>query len=213
MVPDDPETPHALYGTRHHAPTKSHLAAAPVMDLALVVGHHPDAQGATLSLSGHRTTEYKLWSPFARELALTLIQRDVDVDVIHRPNPDPDSDLMHEVNHTGADLAVELHFNAASGRASGSEMLYWPGSPKGKAFAEHLQAETVDALGNEDRGAKPRSDLAFLEGTSMPAVIAEPFFGSSPKDAFRGVTRLPDLMQAYRTAILQALTDFDHPPA
>jgi len=175
------------------------------MDLALVIGHHPEAPGAPLELAGHRVTEYEVWSQFARELALTLVQRDVQTDVVERPNRHPDQALADRVNNTGATVAVELHFNAAAGSATGTEMLYYPGSSAGESLAQHLQAETVKALGLEDRGVRSRGDLLFLKKTVMPAVVAEPFFGSEDTDAFTGLWRLPDLMQAYRTALLQHL--------
>lgn len=38
----------------------------------------------------------------------------------------------------GADIALELHFNAAIPRARGYEFLYWQGSKKSRALARHL---------------------------------------------------------------------------
>ena len=174
------------------------------MDVALVIGHHPDAQGATLELEGESVTEWELWAPFARELDKTL---PVESTVVKRPSRQPDSELAAAVNHTGADVAIELHFNAAQRSASGCEMLHYPKSTEGRALAKLLQEKTVSALGNRSRGVDARGDLLFLEKTVMPAVICEPFFGSNPGGAFRALTRLPSLLDAYRTAILQYLRE------
>jgi N-acetylmuramoyl-L-alanine amidase len=86
-------------------------------------------------------------------------------------------------------LAVELHFNAADGKARGHEWLHWHSSPKGKVAATLLHlAFTADFPPSRitTRGVKPKdaSDrgAAFLKETPCPAVIAEPFFGDNAAD-------------------------------
>lgn len=174
------------------------------MNVAIVIGHHPQAPGAALELGAHTLHEYDLWAPFGRELARTLPST-VDVALIERPNPDPDAELAERVNATDADCAVELHFNASAQRAEGTEMIHWAGSAEAKRLASRLQRHTLQALDLNDRGVRGRRDLAFLKLTQMPSVIAEPAFGSDEGDAWTLLTRLPDLMQAYRDAITDHL--------
>jgi len=178
-------------------------------DIAVVIGHHQDAQGATLELSGESVTEWELWKDFGRELALTLWQKGVATEVVRRPNTKPDRALGNRVNQTGAEVAIELHFNAAANEARGTLMLHWPGSEGGKRLAQILQRTTLDQLGLPDRGTEGRGDLGFLRHTSMPSVIVEPAFGSNHADGFKLLSRLPELMQAYRSGLLQFMDEVD----
>lgn len=90
----------------------------------------------------------------------------------------------------GADVAVELHFNAASSPAArGHEWLYWHTSKAGKRLAESIEYEFRLQLPPNlipDRGAKPVESFGrgseFVRRTHCPAVIAEPFFGSNDDD-------------------------------
>lgn len=89
--------------------------------------------------------------------------------------------------------AVELHFNSAGASANGAEWLHWHSSGGGKRLAEGLRRAFVSAFPMvRDRGLKARQKgqrgALFLRATHCPAVILEPFFGSSAKDAatFRG---------------------------
>jgi len=175
------------------------------MDVAIVIGHHEDAPGAVAEVGSQSVTEHALWSRFAPRLVELLTCEGVKATTVDRPNEQVDSDLLAAVNRTGADCAIELHFNASVGSGWGTEMIHWPGSEEGKRLATLLQAETVGALGLRDRGTSARKDLRFLGGTSMPAVIAEPFFGSDEEDAVRGLTGLPSLLNAYQSAIIEYL--------
>jgi len=175
-------------------------------DVALIPGHHPDAQGATLDLEGEVVTEYELWTPFARELALTLDAEGVTPAVIERPSPKPDKALTDRINRTGADAAIEMHFNAVADQdVRGTLMLHYPESQGGKRLAGLLQDKTLDVLGLRNRGTREEAGFPMLRDTEMPAVIAEPAFASNYRDGFRLLSRLPDLMMAYRDAILAFL--------
>lgn len=177
-----------------------------MVDVAVVIGHHPDAPGAPLTLGGHTIHEYPLWKPFARELALTLLQEGVTPKVVERPNEDPDEALAHRVNKTGADAAVELHFNASRNEAaSGCDMLHYPGSEGGKRLASELESRVVEALGVPARH-RDTVDYPFTSLTEMPAVICEPAFGSNDGEAFKLMSSLPDLMRAYRDGIAAFLS-------
>ena len=85
-------------------------------------------------------------------------------------------------------LAVELHFNwSDTPAASGHEWLCWHASKAGHAAAMHLHLAMCAAFPElPARGVKPRNSghrgAEFLRLTHCPAVIAEPFFGSCPRD-------------------------------
>jgi N-acetylmuramoyl-L-alanine amidase len=80
------------------------------------------------------------------------------------------------------ELDVSVHFN--SGGGSGSEVLY----VTQQDLAGKVSAAMSQAAGWTDRGAKHRSDLAFLNRTNEPAILLEVCFVDSAADA-----------EAYRT--------------
>ena len=180
-------------------------------DVAIVVGHHPAAKGAALTVGERQIAEYDFWRPFAAVLGRCLYWSDIRGQVVYRPNKRPDTELMQRVNDTGARCAIELHFNAFSDpRAQGSEMLYWHTSDKGRLLASLLQQYTVRTLRVHDRGLKPVQrgrGAAFLRGTRMPAVICEPAFGTNPGDAWKLLTRQMHLVEAYAAAIADFLSE------
>jgi len=95
--------------------------------------------------------------------------------------------LAAQLKDIGATLAIELHFNSSdSPSATGHEWLHYQTSTNGKRLAESLdQSFRVAFPVLRPRGVKsPESGRgdAFLKLTHCPAIIAEPFFGSNPKD-------------------------------
>ena len=180
-------------------------------DVAIVVGHHPDAKGAALTVGDKQIQEYDLWRPFADVLWAKLSVCGIECLPIDRPSRMPYDELMRIVNDTRAACAVELHFNGFSDpRAQGSEMLHWHTSEQGRLLADLLQQYTVRTLRVHDRGLKPvhrGRGAAFLRGTRMPAVICEPAFGTNPDDAWKLLTRQMQLVEAYAGAIVDFLSE------
>jgi len=178
-------------------------------DVAIVIGHHPEAKGATLTVGERQIQEHDLWLPFASALMRHLDWYDITSTVVRRPNPRPDAELMRRVNATKARCAIELHFNGFTDPgAQGSEMLHWHTSEQGRLLADLLQQYTVRTLRVHDRGLKAvrrGRGAAFLRGTRMPAVICEPAFGTNPDDAWRLLTRQTGLLHAYSGAIQRYL--------
>lgn len=81
-----------------------------------------------------------------------------------------------------ADVFVSLHVNAtASGQQSGAETFYHYRSEPGKNLAELIQQELIKIPGMNRRIAKP-GDFYVIKNTSMPAVIVEVGYLSSPKE-------------------------------
>ena len=180
-------------------------------DVAIVVGHHPAAKGAALTVGDKHIAEYDFWLPFGSALMRHLDWCDITSTVVRRPNQRPDDELMGIVNATGARCAIELHFNGFSDpRAQGSEMLYWHASDKGRLLADLLQQYTVRTLRVHDRGLSGvmrGRGAAFLRGTRMPAVICEPAFGTNYGDAWKLLTRQMQLVEAYAGAIADFLSE------
>ena len=77
------------------------------------------------------------------------------------------------------DLDISVHFNAYEQKQGpmGCEVLYLS-QPE---LAAHLSAAIAE-VGFINRGAKKRTDLAFLNGTSEPAVLIETCFVDSEED-------------------------------
>ena len=95
--------------------------------------------------------------------------------------------LARKLDEDRVDVAVELHFNAASPKATGHEWLYWNTSEKGRLLARSLRDSFEDSFPLfTSRGIKGRQKgsrgAMFLRATSMPACIAEPFFGTNEED-------------------------------
>jgi hypothetical protein len=86
-------------------------------------------------------------------------------------------------NRQQRQLDVSVHFNAFNETMSpmGTECLYHPDG-KMQASASEVAATIADAGGLKNRGAKPRTDLYFLNMTHEPAVLIEVCFVDSTVD-------------------------------
>src|SRR5215469_4509827 len=84
-------------------------------------------------------------------------------------------------NRQTRDLDISVHFNAYKTTQSpmGTECLYVTQAD----LARRVSAAQATAGGFINRGAKYRSDLAFLNGTSKPAILTEICFVDSKADA------------------------------
>jgi N-acetylmuramoyl-L-alanine amidase len=116
--------------------------------------------------------------------------------------------MIKFVNGLKVDFALELHFNAAENpQAHGCEMLFWHRSEKSRLFASALQGAVVTALQTRDRGIKPivqgGRGAPFLNRTTMPAVIAEPFFGSNFMEMQNAMDNVDRLAAAYAAGLKQ----------
>lgn len=115
-------------------------------------------------------------------------------------------DVTYKVRKFGADLALELHFNAADGVAKGYEYLCHNGSANGKRLAtillsEHgreypvAKARGVKPLTSGDRGYE------FVNLTHCPAVICEPFFGDNEAEWNLYSGTIDRLAEVYANAV------------
>ena len=91
--------------------------------------------------------------------------------------------LVQQHNSTQRELDVSIHFNSSGETRHdgiGTEVLYV--NSKIHPFAQKLSATIAQAGGFKNRGAKQRTDLALLNGTTKPAIIIEICFVNSEKD-------------------------------
>lgn len=104
--------------------------------------------------------------------------------------------LARSLKSMGVSCAVELHFNSSDRVAArGHEWLHWHSSVAGRALAQCLDRRMSEDFPNHPRrgliSIRSEADRggSFLRKTHCPAVIAEPFFGSSPIDWEMATTR------------------------
>lgn len=118
--------------------------------------------------------------------------------------------LASEIKAKGATLAIELHFNAASGTAKGHEWLFWQTSKDGKALASALRGAYEKAFPlSANRGIKAKVSGErggeFLKLTHCPAVICEPFFGDNPAEWQTASSSVSAMAEAMATGITDYL--------
>ena len=164
----------------------------------LDIGHSPKKQGAKNVKRG--LTEFK----FNDDLSIRIEQKvkKVKIQRVYRKTY---SALPGQINSFNPDFILSLHCNACNCIASGTEVLYWHKSTKGKKMAEILKRNLVSYLRLADRGIKPidsddRGSL-ILRKTKAPAVISEPFFIDNDIDLDRALEDLDSFAQVYANAI------------
>lgn len=117
---------------------------------------------------------------------------------------DPVTQEVKEANACKADIAVSFHTNAGGGDGSESLVL----STKGNAYKiAQLCEKHTQAIGQNSRGVKVRTNLWFLKATKMPAVICECAFVDHDKDnnIIDTVEEQKKFGVAYAKAILEYL--------
>lgn len=118
------------------------------------------------------------------QLAKELEQRGIDVvtfnDDVSRSQNENLNRIVDFHNSKARDLDISVHFNAYEqvSKPMGTEVLYVTQS----TLAGMLSA-AIASVGFIDRGPKKRTDLFFLNNTSMPAVLLEVCFVDSEADA------------------------------
>lgn len=157
------------------------------MRIALTVGHSILSNGNCTSADGKKyggCNEYKWCKAFSKQLSNALIKKGHKVDVIICPEKKFTSSTqekgykLNKINSGKYDLVIELHLNASSPSANGTEVLYK--SSTGKIYASKIQRELSTIF--NDRGIKQRTDLYILNGTKPPAILIETFFCTNKSD-------------------------------
>jgi N-acetylmuramoyl-L-alanine amidase len=118
-------------------------------------------------------------------VAELLTDAGVEVFVFHDNVSDEQSENLDRIvswhDQQSRDLDVSVHFNAyeETTKPMGTECLYLTQ----QAIAADMSAAIAAATGLPNRGAKKRTDLAFLNGTDEPAILIETVFVDSSADA------------------------------
>ncbi|MDH5178034.1 MAG: N-acetylmuramoyl-L-alanine amidase [Gammaproteobacteria bacterium] len=165
---------------------------------ALVIGHKRASPGASNKASG--LTEFAFNDGLAFDIEKNV--NGVEVQRIYRRTYET---LPGDINEFEPDFIVSLHCNAYNASASGTEVLFYHRSAKGKQMAEILQTKLQAALGLKSRGIKPKTaeDRGghLLKLTKAPCVIAEPFFIDNDSDLQIATTKRAGLIEAYARGI------------
>lgn len=157
------------------------------MKIALTVGHSLLKNGNYTSADGRTyggCNEYKWCKSFSKQLSSALkknghkVKRIVCPEKKFRYSTDEKNYKLNMINSGDFDLVIELHLNAASPSAKGTEVLYK--SSAGKKIAERVQKQLSTVF--RDRGIKNRTDLYILNGTKPPAILIETFFCTNKYD-------------------------------
>lgn len=164
------------------------------MKLALLPGHARKKEGAACCAGYYKDFgEWALARVYLPSLADELRSKGYSVQLTQRADAGGTSPRYsaRAANATGADIALEWHFNSAAPATQGCEVLYWHKSATGKRFASLLSERLADLLGVPNRGAKPIGDpddrgyRAFRD-SRMPFFMVEPCFaGSNPHESER----------------------------
>ena len=172
--------------------------------VGLIIGHSLTSQGAVNQNSNLSEFDYN--KSIVASVAERLAEKGLTPIVIYRTTY---NHLPHDVNDSNVDIAISFHCNAFDAKASGTEVLYIEGSDKGAHLASCIQEELLTALGLTNRGTKAiRSHDRggrLLCKTTMPCVIAEPFFIDNDEDLAIATQRRYELINAYVTGICNAV--------
>ena len=174
IIPDNPRPP---------MPTETNPL------VAICVGHSREGDNGAVSVDG--TSEWTFNADLAKRIAGHLKMHGIKSFIVDKYEGHGYGAAMRwvaaHVEQQHASCAVELHFNGATGTATGHEWLYWGNSARSKELAESLRQEfRMEFPDQRDRGVKAKASGdrggEFLRLTHCPAVICEPFFGDTPSE-------------------------------
>ena len=154
-------------------------------------GHNP--QNPNAGAEGNGLQEQTITYQVGQELA-TLLRQNSDFEVrLSRPTPSTllgtsnSSSLAARVNDAnawGADYFISIHTNASSNPdASGTEAFAYSRPSRAFSLGEDILEGITEATGLRNRGMQVRPGLYVLRRTSMPSVLVELGFITSPSDA------------------------------
>ena len=152
------------------------------MRIAISSGHGARIPGAVGILDEVREARRVV-----KRVAKHLWEMGVSVHEFHDDESDTRAGNLDTIigwhNRQERDMDVSVHFNAFSPTDGprGTEVLHLP-SPS-KDMAARVSKAVAEAGGFRDRGAKERTDLAFLNLTDKLAVLIEVCFVDSATDA------------------------------
>lgn len=163
--------------------------------ICVIIGHGGNDCGAVSQ--DKKVTELGYNTKLADELVELLVNNGYEAFTHNRGYSKMENTTL--INSLNPDLAISLHCNSANTVATGTEAIYYPGSVKGKKFAELLSKNVSEALGLKNRGAKEPwhgRGGGLLSRTKAPCVISEPFFIDNNEDLKKAFERKNEYIQA-----------------
>lgn len=179
-----------------------------IYDTATNAGHGGKDPGAVVGSVKEKNKTLKVAKAVDRELERhglkNFMTRDTD-------ETETASEIIREVNTSGAKVAVSLHLNVDAdpktmnnGKGDGGEVYYWKTSKEGKKLAQCIEKRYKE-LGQNSRGCKT-AELFFTRETDMPAVLVEMWFMDNAKDRKIGDTDAE--LDAWGVAIAKGILDY-----
>jgi len=166
---------------------------------ALVIGHKKESPGACNANYGD--SEYE----FNNILAGMIENRMGKSSIIKVYRTGSYTKLPAQINALLPSFILSLHCNSFNKKVSGTEVLYYEHSGRGRIIAGLLQERLVRCLKLSDRGIRAKSEDDrggyLLKYTSAPCVIAEPFFIDNDEDLLTAKALMEELVKAYADAI------------
>ena len=172
------------------------------MRIALLPGHSQRSEGAEMCCGHFKGYgEWRLASEYIPQVAQGL--RNLGYDVVQTQRSEAGgttpSYSAYAANATGADIALEFHFNSASAKARGGMVMHWGKSAPGRKFAKLLAEGITELIGVPLLGdgtlAVPTPDNRGTEAfrkSRMPFYMLEPCFaGSNEADCMAFTQCLP----------------------
>ncbi len=109
------------------------------------------------------------------------------IDVVRNDRNKPLADAINESNSGNYDLHLALHSNSSppefGGRLQGPDIYYYPGSEKGKMFADILEKNIKTIYPNSRLvNTLPSTELGEIRLTKAPAVLIETAYHDNPAD-------------------------------
>ena len=190
-------------------PYQQGVPSMPYESIAISSGHGKNIAGAVGILS-----EVEEARKVVERVAELLKARGVEVTVFHDNTSTTQSQNLDWIvsHHNGCerDLDVSVHFNGyePTDRPMGCEVLYCTAAE----LAGELSLAIAEAGDLIDRGAKKRTDLAFLNGTEEKSVLIEVAFVDSSADADAYGTNFGEICEAIATVLGGELGDVTRPP-
>lgn len=179
-------------------PYQQGVAIVPYERIVISSGHGLKIRGATGILD-----EVDEARKVVERVAEELRHRGVDVTTYHDDVSTSQSENLTRIvdfhNSQERDLDVSVHFNAyvETTKPMGTEVLYVTQS----ALAGELSLAIAEAGDLIDRGAKKRTDLAFLNGTEEASVLVETAFVDSAADADAYGSNFGEICDAIATVL------------
>lgn len=177
------------------------------ISLGIVVGHTKAAQGAVMA-APYKVSEYVYNSEIAK-LVQKYAPSGMEVDILYRDKGGI-SGAYAEARAEKCDCVIELHFNAANGKAFGTETLVSSESVD-KQFGQIIQDALEPVFGRVNNGKGDRGLIVDPSrgGASVRAFkgaancLTEAFFGDNPSEAKMAMERKDEYAKAIISGVLE----------